>query len=128
MEFILGIIFAAITVGIFFYKGRLYVEYEYIFVDGEVDIDLILEVTKRKKALTFNVRDASLIAPVESDYYKDFSNKPSKILKCYDRGAKEKLYAAIINAGTTKVQLYFTPNESFLDYCYKQNPRAVKKY
>ncbi|HEY5563256.1 MAG TPA: DUF6106 family protein [Clostridiaceae bacterium] len=127
-NFVLGIILAAITVCIFFFKGRLYVEYEYIFVDGEIEIDLILEAKKRKKAFTFNARDAILIAPIESDSYKNFSDKPSKIIKCYDKETKDKLYAAIINAGANKLQLHFTPNEIFLDCCYKKNPRAVKKY
>jgi hypothetical protein len=121
------IVSLAIAVGCFFGKKKLYVEYEYVFTNGEIDIDKILEMKKRSRVLTFNVKDIELLAPEDSYYIKDFSNKPSKVISVYPKTSNEKVFVAMITGGTERVQLRFVPDEEFINLCYKYNPRAVKK-
>jgi hypothetical protein len=127
LNFIPGIIFAALTIILFIYKGKLYTEYEYVYTNGDVDIDSIVEQKKRKRLLSFNLSNVQLIAGVDSDDYKSFSNKPEKIVKYCIKNTSEKVYVAIITGGTNRVQLFFTPDEAFLDHCYRKSPRIVKK-
>jgi hypothetical protein len=122
-----GILFLAAAVGLFFLKRNMYVEYEYGFTNGEIDIDKIYEMTRRKRAYTFSVRDLELLAPEDSYHVKDFSNKPDKVLKFYPDTTTSKVYVGMLTGGTDRAQIKFVPNEELLELCYKYNPRAVKR-
>lgn len=124
---IASMVIVAIGGALFYFKRFLYCEYEYAVTNGEVDIDCIYEVKTRKRKITFNIKEVDLLAEVNSQYYKDFSNKPTKILNCVPKGNKHKEYAALVTEGTTRVQVVFIPNKEFLDACYIYNPKAVKR-
>jgi hypothetical protein len=125
---IIGLILILIAVGSFFYKKNLYVEYEYDFTNGEIDIDKILEMKKRKRVITFSIKDVELLAEENSTIVKDFSNKPSDIATFLPSGYAGKVYAAMLTNGAERKMIRFAPNDKFLDLCFKLNPRAVKKF
>ena len=122
------VIAALITVGAFFMKKKAYVEYEYVFTNGEIDVDAIYEMKKRKRIVSFNVKDIELLAEAESSDVKGFSNKPDRELLAHPQETTKKPYIAMITGGTERLQLIFTPDEGFINMCAKYNPRAVKKY
>ena len=124
----IGIFFIIIGVITFFLKKKFYTEYEYTFTNGAIDIDAIYEARKRKHVSTFEIKDAELVAPLNSDYVKDFSNKPEKILNCVVDDTDKKVFTVMLTKGASRLQLKFTPDEKFLDLCFRYNPRAVKKY
>ncbi|MCM8711090.1 DUF6106 family protein [Clostridium sp. SYSU_GA19001] len=128
VNLLLFAVFLILAIGAFFLKKSLYVEYEYVFTNGEIDIDKIVEMNKRKRVFTFDIKSVELLALEESQYVKDFANKPSKILTLYPKTSDKKVYVAMITGGTERVQLRFVPDEEFVNLCYKYNPRAVKKY
>ncbi len=125
---IIGLVLIIVSVLLFFYKKNLYVEYEYDFTNGEIDIDKIVEMKKRKRILTFSIKDVELLALENSDFIKDFSNKPKNVLTCIPSNYHGKIYTAMITMGSNRQMLKFAPDEKFLDLCFKLNPRAVKKY
>ncbi len=112
----------------FFGKKKLYIEYEYVFTNGEIDVDKIVEMKKRSRALSFNIKNVELLAPEDSSSIKDFANKPDKVLDLYPKTTDKKMYVAMVTGGNERVQIRFVPDEEFLNLCYKYNPRAVKKY
>ena len=116
-----------LAVAAFFLKKKLYVEYEYAFTNGEVDIDKIVEMKKRSRVLTFSVKNVELIAPENSQYVKDFSNRPNKVLSLFPNTTDRAVYVAMVTGGNERFELRFVPDEEFLNLCYKYNPRAVKK-
>lgn len=118
------IVLAAVT---FFLKKQLYVEYEYVFTNGEIDMDKILEMKKRTKAISFSIKDIELMAPEGSDFIRDFKNKPAKVLSLHPKNTDKKIYIAMVTGGMKRVQLRFIPDEQFISLCYKYNPRAVKR-
>ena len=111
----------------FFMKKKAYVEYEYVFTNGVIDIDAIYEQRKRKRMVSFDAKDMELLAEAESNYVKDFSNKPDKELSCFQAKTSKIVYVAMVTGGTERLQFRFTPDKGFLDLCYKYNPRAVKR-
>ncbi len=125
--FIIGGVFAGLAVAFFFLKQRLYVEYEYVITNGSVDIDKIVEATKRKKVIEFNVKDAELIGKEDSEEVRMFPNKPEKKLNCVISGNNAKVYVAFLTMGEERCTIRFTPDEKFLDICFKYNPRGVKR-
>jgi hypothetical protein len=122
--FILSLLIAG---GCFFGKKKLFVEYEYAFTNGGVDIDKIVEMKKRKRVMNFQIKEVELLAPEDSYYVKDFSYTPSEIVNCYPKTTDKEIYVAMITGGNKKVKLRFTPDEEFLNLCFKYNPRAIKK-
>jgi len=121
------VISVLIAVGAFFLKKKAYVEYEYVFTNGVIDIDAIYEQRKRKRLVSFDAKDMELLAEVNSNYVKDFSNKPTRELSCFQAATKKLVYVAMITGGVERLQFSFTPDKGFLDLCYKYNPRAVKR-
>ena len=62
----------ALGVACYFVIPRTDLEYEYLFVNGEFDIDMVMAKSKRKKVMSVNLSEADLIAPLNShkmDYY-----------------------------------------------------------
>lgn len=127
VNLIFAIILFGLAIACFFYKKNLFVEYEYQFTNGEIDIEKILEMKKRSKVVTFHIKEVGLLAPEDSDAVKDYPNKPAVILKCYPSTAKARVYVAMVTEGNNKMQLKFIPNEKFIEHCFKYNPKAVKK-
>jgi hypothetical protein len=124
---IIGIVFIAAAVGLFFLKRNFYVEYEYDFTNGEIDVDKIYEMKTRKRAFSFSVKDLELLAPEGSYHINDFGNKPDKVVNLYPETTEAKIYVGMLTGGTERAQVRFVPDEQLLEYCYKYNPRAVKK-
>ena len=52
----------ALGVACYFVIPRTDLEYEYLFVNGEFDIDLVMAKSKRKKVMSVNLSEADLIA------------------------------------------------------------------
>ena len=124
---VIGIIFIAGGAAAYFLKKYLYVEFEYVFTNGEIDIDKIINVNSRKRVKSFDIKDAELVALEDSYEYKDFSNKPSAIINAFPKTCKDKVFVAVVTRGIEKFQLRFVPNSDFINYCFMRNPRAVKK-
>lgn len=121
-------IFLLLSVGAFFLKRTMYIEFEYVFTNGEIDVDKIIEKKKRSRSFSFDIKNVELLALEDSHHVKDFGNKPSKILNLFPKTSNKKVYVAMVTGGTERVQVRFVPNEELIDMCYKYNPRAVKKY
>ncbi|MCM0646829.1 hypothetical protein NBE98_00395 [Clostridium swellfunianum] len=124
----IAIVCAILAGAAFFGKKKLYVEYEYVFTNGEIDVDKIVEMKKRSRAVAFNIKNVEVIALEDSDSIKSYSNKPSKVLNLYPKTNDKKVYSAMVTGGNERLQVNFVPDEEFLNLCYKYNPRAVKKY
>ena len=127
MNFIVAIPLIAIAAGLYFYKGNLFVEYQYDFTNGEIDVDKILEMKKRKRVVSFDIKKVELIAPENSDYVKSYSKSVVNTIDAVNSKSTDKVYNAYIMRDNQITKLRFVPNEKFLDFCYKYNPRAVKK-
>jgi hypothetical protein len=118
---------AAVVLGIvfFFAKRRGSVEYEYIFIGGEITIDIIREALRRKKVIKFNMNDVELIAPDGSTYSNNIS-KGKKII-AYTKNSTEKIYVAVLRKEGAVSEVYFAPNEDFINMCFRSNPKNVKR-
>ena len=56
----------AMTVACYFLLPGLDLEYEYLYVNGELDVDKIMAKQKRKKCATYRVEQMELLAPAGS--------------------------------------------------------------
>ena len=123
--FPISIISAILAIIFYFVKRKSYVEYEYIFTSGDIRIDMITEARKRKKVIKFDLSDLIMLAP-EGSIHLDGVGKGKKIT-AYPKDSKEKRYAAIVKNNNEVNEIYFTPDDEFINQCFRMNPRNVKK-
>ena len=102
------IIAVALGIACYFVIPKTDVEYEYLFINGDFDIDMIMSKTKRKKVKSFKLSEADLAAPLDShrmDYYN--GNQKMKVMDFSSGIEDHKRYAMITRDGgeTCKVIL-----------------------
>ncbi len=108
-----------------FLLPMLNVEYEYLYVSGELTVDKILGRSKRKNCFTVEMDKIEIIAPADSHKLKEFGN-----LKCieadYTSGKDNtKVYACIFHTDKEIRRAYFEPDEKMLELMRLTSPRKV---
>lgn len=122
------LLIAAIALGIacHFILPKTDVEYEYLFVNGELDIDMVMAKSKRKKVKSLNLTDADLIAPLNShrmDYYN--GNSRMKTLDYSSGNAEHKRFAVIIKTGGESCRVIIEPDEQMAQAIKNSAPSKV---
>ena len=95
-------------------------EYEYQFISGSLDIDVIFAKRKRKKARKFDIRAVELFAPADSEVFKPYERKKEeKAYRVVDYSSgypDRKKYAFIVSIGEKGVaKVVFEPNEKMVE-------------
>ena len=101
----------------------LNVEYEYVFVNGDLDIDKIMNKSRRKRIFSVDADQMELLAPVGAVELMQY-----KKIKTYDytSGKKdEKIYALIASNKGEVCKVLFEPNETIVEGFFVKAPRKV---
>lgn len=102
-------------------------EFEYLYVNGELDIDKIMSKQKRKKVISLGINDMELVAPKNShelDYYRQ--NKSLKVRDYSSGEDKANVYAMITKKDNQTEMVLFEPNDVILNDMRRIAPRKVK--
>ena len=109
---ILLLVAVALGVASYFVIPRTDLEYEYLFVNGEFDIDMVMSKSKRKKVMSMNLSEADLVAPLDShrmDYYN--SNQKLKVQDFSSGNPEHKRFAIIARDGADTCKVIIEPDE-----------------
>lgn len=122
-----GILLALIGIVIFgvltyIVRMRTNLEYEYLYVDRELQIDKIMSMSRRKKLERINLDTLEVLAPVGSHHLDEFKNRTDKI-KDYSSGEPDAQPYMIIYEG--KHRTLIEPNEAMLKAIRNIAPRKV---
>lgn len=121
------IILLGVIAGSVFLFRRYNLEYEYVFTNGDLDIDKIINKSKRKNALNVNVRSFETMVPVSNkDYEREVSNY-TKLMDFSSGVVKDTTYAVIFEQDKNRVKMIFEPNEQMFKAIRTYIPRVVKK-
>lgn len=126
MAFIIPIVVVVIA-GIVFLFRRYNIEYEYVFTNGDLDIDKIINKSKRKNAISVSVRSFTTMVPMAN---KDYEREVSNFTKLYDFSSgtvKENTYAVIFDKNKEHVKMIFEPDEQMFKAIRTYIPRIIKK-
>ena len=114
--------------GVAWYFLNLYrcVEFEYLYVDKELQIDRILGKTKRKRMETLDVSQLEVLAPIHSHQLDSYNRQKTEIKDYTSGGGKEnpKAYAMVV-AGKT---ICFEPTPELVKAIHMSAPRKVFTY
>lgn len=112
------VIFAA------YYFGKRFtsLEYEYVYYNGEVDIDRIMGMEARKRFITISAKDMEILAPSGSSALQPYKN-----LKVYDCSSNSgaHTYEVVTKKKEQNVRIIFEPNKEILDGMRLFAPRKV---
>lgn len=114
------ILIAAAIYGTVIYGRNFSVEYEYIFTNGVLDIDIIKGRARRAKLISVPCRKIEDLRPVS----KKRASENKIIDAVYDEKRPGKYVVTFTDRGQ-KTELYFQPPEKLLLNMKKYNPRAI---
>ena len=98
----------------YFIFQRLNLEYEYILINHEIDIDVIYNRQRRKKLLSFDFQQAEIIAPKNSPRLHSINIE--KIHDFSSGNPENKAYAVIINLNQKRTCVILEPDQGMIDH------------
>ena len=103
---------------------RLDVEYEYLYINGELDVDRIYSKTRRRPAAVFRPEEIEFLAPVSSLHWSEYGasrQKPVWRTVNFSSGRKNvQVYALAARRGGKLLRVLLEPNEKMIkDLCRK---------
>lgn len=125
---ILSIVGAALIVGSIYFFPRLKVEYEYIFVDGQLDFDKVTGNSKRKAMLRINLDQVEIIAPIKSNALDSYRNLQCEKKNFSSHSKNDKLYVIIAKVDNKMLKIFFEPDERMINTMKQKSPRKVALY
>lgn len=100
-------------------------EYEYSFVNGELDVDKIIAKSRRKSMGTFVFKQIELMAPVGANEALRLENSKYKTFKFVSNAPDARVYVAYVMKDKEMVRVYFEPNDEIVGAISYLNPRKV---
>ena len=118
---------AAVVYGAYVWLRNFQLEYEYIFTNGELDIDVIKAQQIRKRMTSLSCKNIEVMASADNaDYQREFS-QPSiskKFDAVYDASRGDIYHVVFVRDGE-KMMLTFQPPETLLEAMKTFNPRCI---
>lgn len=107
----------------YFMFRRLDLEYEYLYVNGDLDIDKIMGKQKRKRVFSMNVSEMELLAPMGAGELNQYRN--AKVLDYSSNTPNSRCYVMVIVKNGQQVKMIFEPEQVILDGIRMLAPRKV---
>lgn len=132
--FIVGLVMplfliGAIALGIlcYFKVPKFDVEYEYLYVNGELDVDAIYSKQKRKRLGSYDMAELEVLAPSESHALDPYRGK-LKIKDYTSLDPQKKSYLLIFNKDKGQEMVKFELDDEVLQDIRRIAPRKVNLY
>lgn len=121
--FVMGIFLACASIyGGVYLMQNLSVEYEYIFTNGDLDVDKILAARSRKRLITVKVGDATDIGPC--DDHSD-GGKTLVLASAFEPEMQD-YYLDVKHKSYGEVRVIFTPDDDMLMMIKSHLPRSLR--
>ncbi len=123
----IGFVIAIVFGGAGFLAGTYsQMEYEYVYCNKELDIDVIYSQSKRKNVITLDLGKMEALVRVEGSKMSEYASRQCTIkdLSTGDKANKDNVYALFYD-GNLKILL--EPNDRLLDAISYVAPRKIYK-
>ncbi len=119
---------ALVIVGDVLLFPHFQVEWEYQYVNGELDVDRILSRAKRKRMGSYDISDAEIVAPASSHHLDSYVNNKQIQKVDYTSGYPDhapRVYAMVIPKNNKLLMVLFEPSEQMIKDMWTKAPRKV---
>ena len=124
---ILACIFVLPISGLFSYYPLLNTEYEYIFTNGDLDVDKIMGKAKRKRLATFDVTFAEEFGRYTPGMFDSRSDEfNTRLIACTSPADPDAHYLIMNNPTLQHCLLVFNPNDAMVESIKEYLPRTAK--
>lgn len=122
--FPVGILIPVIVItAVVFLIRRLNVEYEYLYVNGDLDIDKIMNKSKRKRIFSGNIGNMELLAPEGSPELGQYRGGRTLDFSSGVQEAERYVFVTVDNGQVSRV--IFEPNDTIIEGIFLMAPRKV---
>lgn len=104
---------------------RFVVDWEYVFVDGQLDFDQILGGNARKQKDRIDFDQVEVIAKTGSYHLDNFKHVDMDVFDYSSLRADAKTYSIICHKNDKVVEVLFEPDENMLKMMKQKSPRKV---
>ncbi|MGN0165044.1 MAG: DUF6106 family protein [Lachnospiraceae bacterium] len=118
------VFFIIALVLIIYLAPRFDIEWEYIFVDGQLDFDQMLGGNARKNKDRIDFEKTEIVAPTGSYHLDNFKNIQMKTLD-YSSLVNDNTYTIICHKDDQMVRILFEPDENMVSLMKQKSPRKV---
>ena len=104
------------------------VDFEYVYVDGQIDFDRITSGERRKTMLRTDLENIEIMAPMSSHRMDQFKNRQG--IEKYDFSSQKPdapVYGLSFSDGDKKKLVIFEPSEELVSLALRKAPRKVYK-
>lgn len=105
--------------------GLVRTEYEYCFVNGELDIDSVVNNNKRTALRSIKLKDVERAAPISDESYARLASMPGVVIKKYAFARDESLYFLFFLQGGQRHMVLIQPSAEMRAMFKQYNPRNV---
>lgn len=122
--FPLGLLIPIVVIALVYYLlTRLDVEYEYLYVNGDLDIDKIMHKSRRKRVFSVNVKEMELLAPEGDARLNEYRN--AKVIDLSSGPNTDGRYVLVSGKKGEMTKMIFEPNETIIEGMFLMAPRKV---
>ena len=119
------VLVAAAILAFIFYRF-LRVEYEFIFVTGELQVDRIYSGAVRKKGPRIDITSTESVEKITEERYRELKRQGKPKVVDYTSGMKDtEIYELVYSDGSGLHSFLFEPDEKLLKTMWKTAPSKV---
>lgn len=104
------------------------VEFEYTYVNGQLDFDKILGKARRKHLVTLQMDQLEMLAPKGSHQVDSMRNMKGKYLDLSSHMPDHRVYEMYIRTESEFYKIEFEPGDEMLEAIRLLSPRKVAQY
>ena len=88
-------------------------EYEYVFVNGQLDVDVV-KTNRRKRLAEYQMEQLVCMVPVDSPRIEGYKNNCKKHIKAFTGSTKQPVYALLFKGDDGYVRVDVEPEEELM--------------
>jgi len=112
------VVFGGLGIYLFIKKDEAYVEYEYVYSMGDLEIAKIINNNKRKTLCKAVCSEIEVFGKTTADNYNRYANMPDakKVFATFNKKGGENVYFFVFVGPKGKAIIHFEPDEEMLSF------------
>lgn len=116
---------AVMGVVFYFVCWEMDLEYEYLYVNGELSVDKIMGKASRKQCVVITFDQVEIVAPTGSWHLSDYTKQNCAKLDYSSATGDDNVYAMYYKGKKGLTKLLFEPNAKMIEAMKMNSPRKV---